>query len=101
MAKGKMRGKIPALREALDGHFTDAHARLVDRCCQAMAMAMAVGKAEARRRQKDTTAAWFDLWTRRARSRRAAAPATGSGRRRPRTARAQAPLTGQASWDAA
>ena len=29
MAKGKMRGKIPDLREALDGHFTDAHARLV------------------------------------------------------------------------
>jgi transposase len=29
MAKGKMRSKIPDLREALDGHFTDAHARLV------------------------------------------------------------------------
>jgi transposase len=29
LAKGKMRGKIPQLREALEGHFTDAHARLV------------------------------------------------------------------------
>jgi transposase len=29
MAKGKMRGKIPQLREALDGYFIDAHARLV------------------------------------------------------------------------
>src|SRR4051794_9252706 len=27
--QGKMRAKIPARREALDGHFTDAHARLV------------------------------------------------------------------------
>jgi transposase len=29
IAKGKMRSRIPDLREALDGHFTDAHARLV------------------------------------------------------------------------
>jgi transposase len=29
MARGKMRGKIPQLREALDGNFTEAHARLV------------------------------------------------------------------------
>ncbi|SDY74741.1 Transposase IS116/IS110/IS902 family protein [Modestobacter sp. DSM 44400] len=28
-AKGKMRGKIPERREALGGHLTDAHARLV------------------------------------------------------------------------
>ena len=30
MAEGKMRSKIPDLREALDGHFTHRHARLVD-----------------------------------------------------------------------
>jgi transposase len=29
MARGRMRAKIPDLREALDGHFTDRHARLV------------------------------------------------------------------------
>ncbi len=29
MARGRMRSKIPGLREALDGHFTDRHARLV------------------------------------------------------------------------
>lgn len=29
MARGRMRTKIPDLREALDGHFTDRHARLV------------------------------------------------------------------------
>lgn len=29
MARGRMRSKIPDLREALDGHFTDRHARLV------------------------------------------------------------------------
>jgi transposase len=34
MAKGKMRGKIPQLREALEGHFTDAHARLVAQMLQ-------------------------------------------------------------------
>jgi transposase len=31
MARGRMRGKIPQLREALDGNFTGAHARLVAR----------------------------------------------------------------------
>jgi transposase len=34
LAKGKMRGKIPQLREALDGHFIDAHARLVAQMLQ-------------------------------------------------------------------
>jgi transposase len=34
LAKGKMRGKIPQLREALEGHFTDAHARLVAQMLQ-------------------------------------------------------------------
>jgi transposase len=34
LAKGKMRSKIPQLREALDGHFTDAHARLVAQMLQ-------------------------------------------------------------------
>jgi hypothetical protein len=29
----------------------------------ARGQAMAAGKAEARRSQKDTTSAWFDLWT--------------------------------------
>jgi transposase len=36
LAKGKMRSKTPQLREALEGHFTDAHARLVAQMLQCL-----------------------------------------------------------------